>query len=97
MIFASSLFWYLPGSDRNIMLRSSIKCLNLVRSPLNILGGFNLGAVDRSLVSGITYGIGTGTGAGAGTALVCARLMPYQILFFLFFFYSRNPVCSWRL
>ena len=63
MIFASSLSWYLPGSDRNIMLRSSIKCLNLVRSPLNTLGGFSLGMVDRS---GPLAGTGAGSGAGAG-------------------------------
>ena len=66
MIFASSLFWYLPGSDRNIMLRSSMKFLNSVRSPLNTLGGFSFGAVDRSGV------LGTGAGAGASTGLRAA-------------------------
>ena len=69
MIFASSLFWYLSESDRNIILRSSIKCLNSVRSPLNTLGGFSLGAVDRSGALGIGAGTGMGNGAGAGAGL----------------------------
>ena len=63
MIFASSWSWYLPGSDRNIMLRSSMKCLNSVRSPLNTLGGFSLGAVNHS---GFLAGTGAGAGVGAG-------------------------------
>ena len=78
MIFALSLFRYLPGSDWNIMLRSSIKCLNSVLSPWNTLGGFRFGEVDRlGALAGTGTGPGMGVGAGAGlrAAIFCTN--PY--------------------